>query len=298
MIQIEKLLKYLPDEIEIKDEKSRMYLENNLHEIKYNFLDIHNKYPSFFKYIAKKEKKNIDQEILSSKVDDINFYHGYNTLYGYFFKVNNNVEEISIKNNSFFEDLLKGFKFKSTYITTKGENNIEKAYYDLVLKNKKIDDIIYKKVNNVPSDENKNIFQEAKKLFDLRVEIYKKLIVEEENLKFEKSFGETVKFKNKKDNFSETPKQKDFKDFLEEIKEERKNIDTNWFKNVFNYKTPDEMLEYLYNFKNIGNYNQETSLIEDGYTDFEDEVEIMSKTDKKTRKEKYQELLIIFLILL
>ena len=163
-----------------------MYLENNLHEIKYNFLDIHNKYPSFFKYIAKKEKKNIDQEILSSKVDDINFYHGYNTLYGYFFKVNNNVEEISIKNNSFFEDLLKGFKFKSAYITTKGENNIEKAYYDLVLKNKKIDDIIYKKVNNVPSDENKNIFQEAKKLFDLRVEIYKKLIVEEENLKFEK----------------------------------------------------------------------------------------------------------------
>ena len=135
-------------------------------------------------------------------------------------------------------------------------------------------------------------------MFDLRVEIYKKLIVEEKNLKFEKSFGETVKFKNQKDNFSETPKQKDFNDFLEEIKEKQKNIDINWFKNVFNYKMPDEMLEYLYNLKNIGNYNQETSLIEDSYTDFEDEVEIMSKTDKKTRKEKYQELLIIFLILL
>ena len=297
MIQIEKLLKYLPDEIEIKDEKSRMYLENNLNEIKNNFLDIHNKYPRFFKYIANKEIENIDYEILSSKVDDINFYHGYNTLYDYFFKVNNNVEEISIKNNSFLEDLLKGFKLKSAYITTKGENNIEKAYDDLVLKNKKIDDIIQKKVNNEPSDENKNIFQEAKKLFDLRVEIYKKLIVEGENLKFEKSFGETVKLKNQKGNFSETPKQKDFNDFLEEIKEEQKNIDINWFKNVFNYKTPDEMLEYLYNLKNIGNYNQETSLIEDSYTDFEDEVEIMSKTDKKTRKEKYQELLIIFLIL-
>ena len=63
-------------------------------------------------------------------------------MYDYFFKVNNNVEEISIKNNSFLEDLLKGFKLKSTYITTKGENNIEKAYDDLVLKNKKIDDII------------------------------------------------------------------------------------------------------------------------------------------------------------
>ena len=134
-------------------------------------------------------------------------------------------------------------------------------------------------------------------MFDLRVEIYKKLVFEEENLKFEKSIGETVKLKNQKDNLSETPEQKEFNDFLEQIKEEQKNIDINWFKNVFNYKTPDEMLEYLYNLKNIGNYNQETSLIEDSYTDFEDEVEIMSKTDKKTRKEKYQELLIIFLIL-
>ena len=157
--------------------------------------------------------------------------------------------------------------------------------------------MFYKNAKKELSDSSKNIFQEAKKLFDLRVEIYKKLVLEEENLKFEKSIGETVKLKNQKDNLSETTEQKEFNDFLEQIKEEQKNIDINWFKNVFNYKTPDEMLEYLYNLKNIGNYNQETSLIEDSYTDFEDEVEIMSKTDKKTRKEKYQELLIIFLIL-
>ena len=123
------------------------------------------------------------------------------------------------------------------------------------------------------------------------------MVLEEENLKFEKSIEETIKLKNQKDNFSETPEDKKLNDFLQQIKEEQKNIDINWFKNVFNYKTPDETLEYLYNLKNIGNYNQETSLIEDSYTDFEDEVEIMSKTDKKTRKEKYQELLIIFLIL-
>ena len=78
-----------------------MYLENNLNKIKNNFLDIHNKYPRFFKYIANKEKENIDYKILSSKVDDIDFYHGYNTLYDYFFKVNNNVEEISIKTTHF-----------------------------------------------------------------------------------------------------------------------------------------------------------------------------------------------------
>ena len=43
----------------------------------------------------------------------------------------------------------------------------------------------------------------------LRVEIYKKLVLEEENSKFEKSIGETVKLKNQKDNLSETPEQKE-----------------------------------------------------------------------------------------
>ena len=71
----------------------------------------------------------------------------------------------------------------------------------------------YIKVSNELSDKNKNIFQEAKKLFDLRVEIYKKLALEED-LKFEKSIGETVKLKNQKDNFSETLEQKEFNDFF------------------------------------------------------------------------------------
>ena len=59
--------------------------------------------------------------------------------------------------------------------------------------------IFYIKAKNELDDKNKNIFQEAKKLFNLRVEIYKKLVLGEENLKFEKSIGETVKLKNKKD---------------------------------------------------------------------------------------------------
>ena len=54
----------------------------------------------------------------------------------------------------------------------------------MVLNNKEIDNVLYKKVNNELSDRNKNIFQEAKKLFDLKVEIYKKLVVEEKNSKF------------------------------------------------------------------------------------------------------------------
>ena len=202
----------LPDEIEIKDEKSQIYFENNLNKIKNNIPDIYDKYQRFFKYIANKEKDNIDYEILSSKVDDINFYDRYNTLYNYlnhFFK--HSAEEISIKNKSFLEDLQKGFKLKSVH-TTKRENSIEKAYDDLVLNNKKIDDVLYKNVKKELSDEN-DIFQEAKRLFDLRVEIYKKLVIEEENSNFEKSIAETAKLKNQKDNLSRTPERQEFSNF-------------------------------------------------------------------------------------
>ena len=84
----------------------------------------------------------------------------------------------------------------------------------MVFNNKKVDDVLYKKVNNELSDSSRNIFQEVKKLFDLRVEVYKTLVLEEESLKFEKSIGETAKLKNQKDNFSETLEQKEFNDFF------------------------------------------------------------------------------------
>ena len=85
----------------------------------------------------------------------------------------------------------------------------------MVFNNKKIGDVLYKKINNELSDNSKSIFQEAKKVFDLRVEIFKKLVLEEENLKFEKSIGEIVKLKSQKDNFSETPEQKKFIEYIE-----------------------------------------------------------------------------------
>ena len=72
----------------------------------------------------------------------------YNYL-NYLFKFS--AEETSIKNKSSLKELSKGFKLKSTY-TTKGKNNIndayDDAYHDLVFGNKKIYDVLYKKVNN------------------------------------------------------------------------------------------------------------------------------------------------------
>ena len=80
----------LPDEIEIKDKKLQMYLENNLNKIKNNFPDIYDKYQKFFKYIANKEKDNINYEILSSKVDNINFYKALYNYLIYFLKCRRN----------------------------------------------------------------------------------------------------------------------------------------------------------------------------------------------------------------
>ena len=49
--------------------------------------------------------------------------------------------------------------------------------------------MLYKDAKKKFNNKNKNIFQKAKK-FDLRVNIYKKLIFERENLKFEESVAE------------------------------------------------------------------------------------------------------------
>ena len=127
-----------------------MYLENNLHKIKNKFFDLHNKYPRFLQYIDNKEKENINYEILSNKVDDINFYDKYNTLYNYLSEYN--LEKTSIKDKLFLEALLKGFNLKKGY-TKNVKNNIEKASDDLFLSNKKIND-----AKNERDDKNKNIF--------------------------------------------------------------------------------------------------------------------------------------------
>ena len=45
------------------------------------------------------------------------------------------------------------------------------------------------------------------------------------------------------------------------------------------------MLEYLHSLKKIDNCNQETSLIEESYTDFKYDVEIILEGEKKKTRE-------------
>ena len=64
----------------------------------------------------------------------------------------------------------------------------------MVLNTKTID-VFYKKTNNKLTEKDKNIFQEAKNLFNLQLKIYKKLILEREILKPEETIAERVKLK-------------------------------------------------------------------------------------------------------
>ena len=151
----------------------------------------------------------------------------------------------------------------------------------MVFKNKKIDDVFYKNVKKELSDKNKNIFQEAKKLFDLRFKICKKIFLEEENLKFEKSIGETVKLKNQKDNFSETPEQKDF---IEYIENKSKTINYNLFKEYFNFEPSTVLTKQLYKIKNKKENNELVNVIKSGLIDLKDEIKKMSEDEKETEK--------------
>ena len=70
----------------------------------------------------------------------------------------------------------------------------------------------------------------------------------------------------------DTPEQKKFNDFSRQNKEEHKNINTSLFKEIFNYDTPDKMLQTLRNLNKVDSYNQEAFLIEDIVVDFRNKV--------------------------
>ena len=84
----------------------------------------------------------------------------------------------------------------------------------------------------------------------------------------------------------DTPEQKKFNDFSRQNKEEQKNINTSLFKEIFNYDTPDKMLQTLRSLNKVDSYNQEAFLIEDIVVDFRNKVKQMSEgVDKNKEKE-------------
>ena len=105
------------------------------------------------------------------------------------------------------------------------------------------------------------------------------------NPKIEESIAERIKLKNQRDNLSETPKQKEFNDFLERIKKNKKTTNMNLFNKYFDYESPDKMLKYLHNLKTTDDYNKAASFIDESFINFGDEVRYKLKSDKKRQGE-------------
>ena len=163
--------------------------------------------------------------------------------------------------------------------------------------NKKIVEEIKNRISDL-KDRIKNMSEKEKKNADETLKIMRKVLdynkkaqnnfhraskvdKGKSKLKFEENLTEKVKVKNQKDNLSEKPEQKKFNNFSEQIKKDQKNIDINWFKNVFNYETLDKMLKYLHSLETTNDYNQAASLIEESFADFGDEVKLFQKVIKK-----------------
>ena len=102
--------------------------------------------------------------------------------------------------------------------------------------------------------------------------------------KFEKNIEERVKLRRKKDNLSETPKQKKFNDLLEEIKKEQKTTNYNLFKNYFTLESPAALTEQLYKIKNKMENNELVNVIESGLVDLKNNIKKMSKEEIKIEK--------------
>ena len=119
-------------------------------------------------------------------------------------------------------------------------------------------------------------------MFDLGVEIYKKSVLEEENLKFEKSVGETVKLKNQKDNLSETPEQKEF---IKYVENKSKTIYYNLFKDYFSFSVPTALAKKkIIETKNKKENNELVELIRVRWSNLKDNIEKMSEDEKETEK--------------
>ena len=106
------------------------------------------------------------------------------------------------------------------------------------------------------------------------------MVLKKENLEFEKSTGGTVKLKNQKDNFSETPEQKKF---IEYVENKSKTIDYNLFKEYFNFKVRSALAKN-YIRRKIKNNNDLVELIKIRWSNLKDEIEKTSEDEKETEK--------------
>ena len=105
--------------------------------------------------------------------------------------------------------------------------------------------------------------------------LHQKLIKKNQNQKKEESIAERLKLRRQKS------EEKEFNNFLEEIKQEQKSINIICFKNDFDYGNPDKMLQTLHSLP-ADSYNHATFSIEDDFNNFSNVVMNMLKGYEKS----------------
>ena len=234
----------------------------------------------FFNYIADQEEKYIDYNLLSNEIslpsrDVLNFCNKYRDLYNFWIDAllkYSNMNEIKSQQVNFLRDLMNGFSVYRNISKPKKKLNHETEDPYLMLlgnPNKTVDDIL-----TWPRDkDNKEIYLQEKKIFNLREKIFKKLV----NKKITETDSDQTSIDNYEENIAERIKLR--KQRFNEIKQKEQYINNNLFKEYFKYPTPSKMYNTLSDTKNTERYNTQVNLIKSSLIDSKKETENASKDD-------------------
>ena len=134
----------------------------------------------FFKDIASEEKRNIDYEVLSRQIlipsgNVFSFLNEYGDLHNFWFNLllnTINSKDIRLQQVKFLKDLMNGFKVYKKIKKPEGESNYKaEDLYSILLgnPNKTVDSMF---LNISKYENNKEIYLQAKMLFNLREKMF------------------------------------------------------------------------------------------------------------------------------
>ena len=186
-----------------------------------------------------------------------------------------NLNDVKLQQTNFLKDLMNGFEVYKTIKKPKNELNYKAEDLYLILLgnlNKTVHDIFLKK----PKDKNnKEIFLQARILFDLREKTFKKLF----NKGIIRSDSDQSDIVRQEYEESIAERTKLIKQRLDEIKRKEQNINNELFKHYFNYQSPSKMYNTLSDTKNTEKHNIQVNLIKSGLIDLQKDIENTSKDD-------------------
>ena len=202
-----------------------------------------------------------------------------------------NLDEVKSQQINFLKDLMNRFEVYKITKNPKNELNYEAKNLYLILlgnSNKTVNDIFLKK----PTDKhNKEIYLQARILFNLRKNFFKKLF----NKGIIKNNSDQWDIEEYKESITERTKLR--RQELEIIKEKENKINNDLFKKYFKYQSPSNMYNSLSDIKNIEEHNTQVNLIKNSFINLKKDIGNASKDDVSKIEEMYKIVDIVELIL-